>query len=219
MATACGDDPTAPREVRTIEPEPAPAHVTEDRDENSPSRGLPCDVQLAADPPPGIGLCGASTDNYKAAYNADPAAPERRTWLAFHQLLADDELYQPVADTPLTAEQVDLERADGATGTRRASVQVIGGPGEDVAFRTGPQLGLWGVLLTIESVEALEPEPVRIRITIDDPDSNPRTVEVEYRHDPELATAPSDSLEHNGPAGRWHVAGIATATNLELGWE
>ncbi len=222
VVAACspgGGDPTAPRDVRTIETEPAPASVASERDAAAPSRGLPCDVQLDRDDPPALGLCGAATDNYKASYNDDPDAIELRTWLAIHQLQLDGERWQPVAGTPLTAAKVVLERADGAPGTRTVTVSVVDGPGANVVVRTGPQHGLWGPLLTIDSRAALEDAPVTVRIDVDGDGDAGRSVQVLYRRDDQLADAPPDSLEHNGPGGRWVVAGMKTATNVELGWE
>lgn len=212
LASGCGStaDPTAPRDVREVDGVDRPSEVTAERDLDSPSRGLPCAAQRAEP----VRLCGAATDNYKASYNDDDR-PERRTWLAIHEVEVDGVRWRPVPGTPLAADELELERVDGAEGRRTARVEIAVGPGDAVTLRTGPQRGLWGPLLTIDSARALEREAVVVRLAFGDADA----VDVEYRYDEALAAAPEDSLEHRGPGGRWYVAGIATATNLELGWE
>jgi hypothetical protein len=222
LGAGCGnaEDPTAPREVRTIEPVEAPATsepAAQARDEQSPTKGIPCAAQLDAGEK--LALCGAATDNYKASFNADPDVPERRTWLAAYQLQVGDVRWQPVDGAALASDELAFERVDGEPGSLQATVEIIDGPGSSVQLRSGPQRGLWGPLLTIDSVDTLRDAPVTVRVVARDDEGSEQTADVTYRFDEVLAAAPASSLEHNGPGGRWHVAGIATTTNLELGWE
>lgn len=226
-----GEDPTAPREVREAKPQPAPPTVVDEVDEESPSRGLSCTVQV--DEP--LGLCGAATDNYKASFNEDPDAPELRTWLALHELELDGRRYEPIPGDEVTVPEVLLRavrddavaETDAGTGAADgpdrlvAAARITDGPADIISWRVGPQRGLWGVLLQLRDSTSLADEPVRVEIQVRERTDGPvlAATTVTYEHESAFANASPDSLERNGPAGRWHVAGAATATNLELGWE
>lgn len=208
-----GADPAEPRPVREKKPAgTAPDKVPDVQEQGAPTKGLACSAQRGA-----MRLCGASTDNYKASFNAHPDAPERRTWLAIDELELDGRRYRVAEGQPLQPEAVRLEPVDGDGDELEVVPEVLEGPAT-VALRVGPQLGLWGPLLTLEddqvSADAKIVVELRVRGGADD-----ASVRLEYVRDDELADAPADSLEHGGPGGRWLVDGTATATNLELGWE
>jgi hypothetical protein len=215
IAAGCGGtDPTAPRDVRPIEAQELPGAPQVDQDEAAPSRGLPCDAQDGEQ----ARLCGAATDNYKASFNERPEDGDARTWLAIHELELDGTRYLPEPGQPLTGQTLALRSGDGDQVTVRASIE--SGPGRTIVIRFGPQQGLWGPLLTIEQRPLSPGDVVVVRLLVeDDEGSQLATTDVEYRHDPVIADAPADSLEHLGPGGRWFVAGTATGTNVELGWE
>ncbi len=211
--TGCGggDDPTAPRAVRPVDPPaPVPESVPDAREPEAPTRGLACSVQAAP-----LRLCGAATDNYKASFNEDPDAPERRTWLAVHELELDGRRYRVVDGQELAQDTVRLREVDG-TRIVELSPSVSAGGGE-VRMRIGPQRGLWGPLLTLEDAQVGADEAVTVLLdVVGDPATR---VELTYARDDALASAEPGSLEYGGPGGRWAVDGTTTATNLELGWE
>lgn len=208
-ACASGGDPTAPREVREREPVADPAAPVLPQDEDAPTKGIPCGEQEGS-----VRACGAATDNYKASFNEDPAAPERRTWLAIHELELDGARYAPSGDHPLTVGELTLHSDGGG----QATVTVRAPGGEPVTLRVGPQEGLWGPLLTLPEAPIAPGDDVAVDLVVT-VDGDERVLELGYRRDEQLATAPKSSLEHGGPGGRWYVAGRPTATNLELGWE
>lgn len=210
---ACGGsdaDPTEPREVRPVETEPAVAPQPVPQDPATPSRGLPCSEQNGA-----LRLCGAATDNYKASFNEDPDAPEARTWLAVHELELDGVRYVIAPGQELVEETLRL-RSDAGDEVELAAT-IRSGQATALVLRNGPQQGLWGPLLTIGETPLPADAVIVVDLRIVGSDANPVTVA--YRHDPTLADPPTESLERGGPGGRWHIAGVPTATNLELGWE
>lgn len=214
FVAGCGEaDPTEPRPVRVVDPVGEPPAPTPDaRDEDAPTRGLPCDSQGGS-----LRLCGASTDNYKASFNADPNAPESRTWLAVHELELNGTRYEVVAGQELQPQSVRLRSVDDGDEEVQVVSELVEGPAS-VSLRVGPQLGLWGPLITLDDDQVVAGSKVIVHLRIVDGPAS-AVVRLEYVRDDELANAPSESLEHGGPGGRWHVAGIPTATNLELGWE
>ncbi len=214
IAGCGGTDPTEPRAVREQDPVGAvPEQVPDEQESASPTRGLACAAQRGE-----VRLCGASTDNYKASFNADPDAPERRTWLAVNELELDGRRYEVVAGQPLQPEAVRLAPVDGEGGDEiEVSAKLIEGPAT-VALRAGPQLGLWGPLLTLEDDQVPAGETVVVELRVLDGGED-ATVRLEYVRDDQLADASEPSREHGGPGGRWSVDGMPTATNLELGWE
>lgn len=218
MAAGCGgDDPTEPRDVRPVEPVQPTERTPAATDQDAPTRGLPCEEQPGA-----LRLCGAATDNYKASFNEDPQAPELRTWLAVHELELDGQRYQAAPGQELVQETVELVavEADAEPRTVRLAVRAVDGPAGTLQFRIGPQRGLWGPLLQLADRERLKEQPVVVELSVASPaDAAGPTLRVTYEHDPQLADVPADHLEHGGPGGRWHVDGMPTGTNLELGWE
>lgn len=208
-----GSDPAEPRPAREVEPAgTVPERVPDEWERGAPTRGLACSVQRGS-----MRLCGASTDNYKASFNARPDEPERRTWLAIDELELDGRRYRVAEGQPLQAEAVRLVPVDGRGDAVEVVLELLEGPAT-VALRVGPQLGLWGPLLTLERDQVPEDAEIvvelRVRGGTDD-----ASVRLEYVRDEDLAEVPADSLEHGGPGGRWLVDGTPTATNLELGWE
>lgn len=214
MLAGCGGaDPTEPRPVQKAEPVgTVPERVPDEQERGAPTRGLACEVQ-----PGPMRLCGASTDNYKASFNADPDEPERRTWLAIHELELDGRRYRVEEGQPLQPEVARLEAVDGDGDGIEVVPELIEGPAT-VALRVGPQQGLWGPLLTLEHDQVTADAKIVLELRVRGSDTA-ASVRLEYVRDEELAEAPAGSLEHGGPGGRWLVDGIPTATNLELGWE
>lgn len=209
LASCGGEDPTSPRGVREREPVELRGAPDVPQSDSTPSKGLPCDAQEGV-----VRACGAATDNYKASFNEDPTVPERRTWLAIHELEVDGNRYSLAKRHPLVVDEVVLERDDGG----RATVRVRSDGPEPVTLRVGPQEGLWGPLLTLGEapIPAGDDVAVDLVVTVD---GDVHVLALRYRRDESLATADDDSLEHRGPGGRWLVSGQQTATNLELGWE
>lgn len=173
-------------------------------------------------PPAAIRLVDAGTDNYKASFNADPEVPERRTWLTIEAVEVDGVRWKPTASEfgpKGEARFADDVNLTARSASRRATLRVVSGPAQLLRFRLGPQAGRWGPLLEITSAEDLGARPVEVEMSVAGEGGKPRRLRLTYRRDPSLARAPTDSLEHNGPGGRWVVAGLATRTNVELGWE
>jgi hypothetical protein len=211
-ASGCGgEDPTSPRDVRRVDVDAtAPASVSDEAEPDAPTRGLACAVQEAP-----LRLCGAATDNYKASFNEDPDAPERRTWLAVYELEFDGRRFRVVEGQKLVQDTVRLQVVGGDEIIELSPI-VTDGAGE-ARMRIGPQRGLWGPLLTLEDAPVDGDSPVTVVLEqVDDPEQR---VTLTYARDDGLAAAPRSSLEHGGPGGRWSVDGSMTATNLELGWE
>jgi len=214
IATGCGGtDATEPRPVQDVEPVGDPPSLTPDaRDEEAPTRGLPCELQEGS-----LRLCGASTDNYKASFNADPNAPESRTWLAVHELELDGTRYEVVGGQKLQPQSVHLRPVSEGDDEIQVVPELVEGPAS-VSLRVGPQLGLWGPLITLNDAQIAADATIVVKLRVVDGHAD-EVVRLEYVRDDMLANAPPDSLEHGGPGGRWRVSGTPTATNLELGWE
>ena len=173
----------------------------------------------------GITLTGVATDNYKAAFNEDPSLPELRTWLAIENVKRNGTTYTHTVDAGddgfALVESARLESADGERLLATATVTDPGQSGATVVTRSGPQEGRWGPLLTLPAQMTEDAELTTVCIRFRRPNEQQPVGEVcaEYQYDEALATAPEDSLEHNGPGGRWYIDGQATLTNLESGWE
>lgn len=213
MAGCGAADPTAPRPARTVTPAAAaPEQVPREQERGSPTRGLACTIQRGA-----MRLCGASTDNYKATFNADPTAPEPRTWLAIHELELHGQRYRAAEGQPLQPEAVRMEAIDGGAEVEVVA-DVLDGPAT-VGLRVGPQQGLWGPLLRLDDEQVRDDAPIVVELRVQGDGAEAAAVRVTYVRDEQLADASPDSLEHGGPGGRWLVDGTPTATNLELGWE
>ncbi len=224
LGTACGsgeviDPATVPQVEREVVDDPA-----------VPVEEVPTAVTADG----AVRLVDVATDNYKASFNEDPSVTELRTWLAIRAIEVEGVRYV-LADPPpvgeaVFAEAMTLEQAaDAVAGGSLprqldVSAHVIDGPGASIQLRAGPQDGRWGPLLVIAGRDELEQAPVMVELRLsplDEPgaDLSLPTVELAYAFDAGIAAAPASSLEHNGPGGRWQVAGQPTVTNLEEGWE
>lgn len=177
---------------------------------------LSCSVQTSS-----LRLCRARTDNYKDCYNAPDGARELRTWLAFSHVNAGGASYRVSAGQGRFQRSLAVTRIAGSTSMpSRAflTAKAYDGPWATMQLRNDSSPALWGPLLRIDGVAALRAEPVRVSIALWRTDGTHLAhVAVSYRYDTSLATAPSSSPEHNGPGGRWHVSGLRTATDVELG--
>lgn len=179
-----------------------------------------------------VQLVDVATDNYKASFNEDPSVPERRTWLSSKQLEVDGATWEPDPSTMPKPGGVELVNEvvlvpvgarTSTGGTAHVRVR-LARTAEQATFRLGPQEGRWGPLLTIPDRDSLSTSPIQLVLTIEGIHGTDRVtafdaIELEYRHDPQLAAAPEGDLEHNGPGGRWFVDGEPTETNVEAGWE
>lgn len=157
-----------------------------------------------------------ATDNYKARFNANPAATELRTWLSWKAIRVGGRNYRPVQGAPVLRSQLSMRSTDG----RRIVLRVHSASANAAftSFRVGPQAGYSGVFMQIRNRTTLVRNPIRLRITASTPGGRrlaSRTLH--YRYDRSLANAPASSLEHNGPGGRWYVGSRRTRTNVEIG--
>lgn len=174
-----------------------------------------------------VRLIGVATDNYKASFNEDPEAPELRTWLSIRELEVAGVRWRlpaqvTAAEQASFGESVALEPVAGGPASANVTVEPGTGPIATLQMRMGPQEGRWGPLLLISSREALTRAPATARLIVtiaSGPRRSRHALALTYVRDPELTAAPEDSLEHNGPGGRWQVAGTATVTNVEAGLE
>ena len=167
-----------------------------------------------------MSLVDPITDNYKASYNADPSQPELRTWLAMKHVSVAGTRWQPVVPSAIqvvSGGSVDVVAADGRSG--RLVAQVTSGPFGSPLWRMDPASassgGRWGVLATLTDRQTHAMTPAIVQLTLFVGTEEFGAGYVEYRRDATLAAAPSSSIEHNGPGGRWYVGGIATRTQEE----
>jgi hypothetical protein len=160
------------------------------------------------------------TDNYKASYNADPTAPELRTWLAVASVTVDGTTWRPQAPGSISVTSggaIELLAGDGRRGTLTATV--ASGPLTAPLQRADPldsaSRGRWGPLTSVTDRATLRTTPgvVRLRLVVAGAEIGVGTVS--YVHDPALAGAPAGSIEHNGPGGRWYVGATRTRTQEE----
>lgn len=169
------------------------------------------EVPVVATPGP-LSLVDPVTDNYKACYNADPDAPEPRTWLTLAAVEVDGVRYADPPDGVRSIEDgLPLTAPDGTQATLRASADDAAAT---VALRA--QARRFGPLITVADLATLPSAPVTVEVVLEVDGDAVATARVAYRHDPEVvAAAGPGTLEHNGPGGRWVVAEEATPMNWE----
>ncbi len=160
------------------------------------------------------------TDNYKAAYNADPSKPELRTWLAMRSITVEGVVWRPVAPSAIQifSGGIDVVAADGRTGTLRAAVAsgpLVASPLMRSDPLASPSAGRWGILATVSDRTALRTTSGVVNLTLSIAGATIATGVVSYRYDAKLAGAPSSNIEYNGPGGRWWVGSVATRTQEE----
>ena len=167
-----------------------------------------------------LGASGAVTDNYKASYNADPTRTELRTWLALRSIASGGVTYTPSAlpaaggmSYVAAGTGLALRGSDGSAALLTASTSSGNVAGQG-SFRTAPT-GEFGLLQQTLSREALRTGPVREVLTLTRGGVALATLAADYTYDAGVYGAPSTSIEHNGPGGRWYVNGVAT----RLDWE
>lgn len=161
------------------------------------------------------------TDNYKASYNEDPSKTELRTWLSLRTIVASGTTWAPTPPDSITVTAggaIAVTSADGRTGT--LTVRFDAGPIASLSMRSDSldvdSHGKWGPLVTITSRSALQSAPARFTLTLTDSDgATIATGGVSYRYDSAVANVASDSIEYNGPGGRWYVGATATRLNWE----
>lgn len=166
-----------------------------------------------------LSATGANTDNYKASYNADPAQPELRTWLALRGVAANGVSYSPSA-LPATGMSyvaagtgISLRGSDGSSATLTASTSSTNVVNQGY-FRTASS-GDFGLLQQEVSRDALRNAPIREVLTLSRGGVAVATLAADYTYDAAVFAAATTSIEYNGPGGRWYVNGVAT----RLDWE
>jgi len=165
-------------------------------------------------------LASPVTDNYKASYNADPSAPESRTWLSTGGIVADGLTFQVAtlpADHAFTtaADGVDLIAPDGTTAHLTASTTSPNATGQGT-FRVDAD-GRFGILVTVKDRSALSGSPILETLTLSEGAQIAGTTTVVYAYDPTVADVPASSIEFNGPGGRWLVGGAPTPLDWQVG--
>jgi hypothetical protein len=165
-------------------------------------------------------LVAPVTDNYKAQYNADPTAPELRTWLSSSALDVDGLQFtvaSPPADHVFTAaaDGIDLTAPDGTVAHLTASTTSPNSSGQG-AFRVDSS-GDFGILATVKDRAALQSSPILESLTVASGGQILASSTVVYSYDPDVADAPPGSIEYNGPGGAWLVDGQVTALDWQAG--
>ncbi|MCB0878047.1 MAG: hypothetical protein KDC46_03605 [Thermoleophilia bacterium] len=160
------------------------------------------------------------TDNYKASYNADPSAPERRTWLSMRSVTAAGTTWRPAEPGSIVVTSggsVAVTGSDGRSAT--LTFATASGPVGTPLVRvdpTGAQSGgRWGPLVTVTDQATLRGTPGVLEFTLASGGATLATGSVSYRYDSQLANVASDHIEYNGPGGRWWVGATRTRTNWE----
>lgn len=160
------------------------------------------------------------TDNYKASYNADPSRPELRTWLSIRSISAARTTWRPAAPAQISVTSgpsITVIGADGREGVLTA--RVTSGPLGAPIMRADPYAassgGRWGVLTTVTDRAVLARTPAVVSLSLTVGAVQVATGTVSYRGEPAFASAPSSSIEYNGPGGRWFVGETATRTAEE----
>jgi uncharacterized repeat protein (TIGR01451 family) len=141
------------------------------------------------------------TDNYKAAYNADPTVQENRSWLQLTTVTVDGVSYRPrtLPATFLFTDAVEVVGSDGSTGTFTVSV-----PGDRgwARYRVDPSGG-WGPLLNLFSPATLQGNPVPVTLTLSKGGVPVATTVATYTWDQALSSVPATSVEYKSPGGRF----------------
>lgn len=162
-----------------------------------------------------LAITGAVSDNYKASYNADPSAAERRTWLSFDSISAAGTTWAPSRPASITftgATSIAVASADGRSGT--LALRLTRGTLSIPQFRSDPE-GRWGPFGASADPGTLEGTPVLVHLTLATGAATLATGDVEYRWLAAFANAEPGHLEHNGPGGRWYVGGRGIRTDWE----
>lgn len=157
------------------------------------------------------------TDNYKARWNADPAVPELRTWLAFQAVEVAGVRFTPATvpastTTVSAADGLALKGSDGSAAVLTASTTSTNVFHQGF-FRVDPGGG-FGLLQQLRTRVGAG-SPIVETLTVSRNGTALGTVGASYTYDPAVANATSTSIEYNGPGGRWYVAGQPT----RLDWE
>ena len=154
------------------------------------------------------------TDNYKAAWNADPSIRERRTWLTADGLIVGSTTF--VLDKRPAFTQfggtVAMRGSDGSTATLelRMAWDNVGSK----QFRIDPA-GRFGPLIAVLDPALLVHAPINGTLALTRAGMDVATMPISYRYDEGVAQASTTSIEHNGPGGRWWTATGPT----RLDWE
>ena len=141
------------------------------------------------------------TDNYKAAYNADPTVQENRSWLQLTTVTVDGVTYRPrtLPASFLFTDTVDVVGSDGSAGVFSVSVPADKGWAR---YRVDPSGG-WGPLLNLFSPSTLKGNPVPVTITLSKGGVAVASTVATYTWDQALSSVPTTSVEHNSPGGRF----------------
>ena len=168
--------------------------------------------------PAALTLGSPVTDNYKAAYNADPSIRELRTWLATKSVSVGAVTFKPVAPASGQAyvgaqDGLSVRGSDGSAAMLTAATTSTNTLGQGF-FRTA-STGEFGLLMQEKTVAALKTAPIRETLTLTRAGIVLATTTVDYTYDQAIANATPGNIEYNGPGGRWFVSGTAT----RLDWE
>lgn len=158
-----------------------------------------------------LAIEGGISDNYKASYNANPAAPERRTWLSLDRLHAGGTTWRPGVPGAISfAQPLAVGAADGRSGS--LELRVVQGEVSTATLRFDPD-ARWGPLVTVGDRTSIARTPpiIELRLT-----SSGTLVASGYAQYRAAAFAGSgSSIEAGGPGGRWHVGGVGLRTDWE----
>ncbi len=141
------------------------------------------------------------TDNYKAAYNADPTVQENRSWLQLTTVTVDGVTYRPrtLPASFLFTDTVDVVGSDGSAGVFTVSVPADKGWAR---YRVDPSGG-WGPLLNLFSPSTLKGNPVPVTITLSKGGAVVASTVATYTWDSTLSSVPPSSVEYKSPGGRF----------------
>lgn len=151
------------------------------------------------------------SDNYKASYNADPTAPESRTWLSMDRIHAAGTTWRPAIPAAISfTAPLALTGADGRSAS--LSLRIVRGRLATTTLRFDPD-GRWGPLVTIADRSTLAASPPRLGLILAADATTLATGVVDYR--PASFAGPGSAIEQGGPGGRWFVGSQGLRTDWE----
>jgi hypothetical protein len=181
-------------------------------------------------------LARATTDNYKACFNAEPLIRETRTWLQIREIRAVGEVYQPAEEIrgsaewaigPWPEDGLLMASDDGTSARLRVTVLSDQSSVTTVDYRV--DAAEWGPLITLAEPASLADEPVVLLLQLAVEGETVAGATAVYRHEEAIfgAREPMQPIHHcspqrdgtamewNGPGGRWWIEGEMTP----LDWE
>lgn len=177
-----------------------------------------------------MSFTGGRTDNYKACWNADPAAHERRTWGLFTALVVTSKTKTATSSTTWVAQDADVAgnrlssvlsmRATSGSATGSLQMRIKSGPISGSQFRTSGGAGFGPLIVVAAKPGFNAPGTIELTLT-SSTGAKVATGDVTYAPASSISNQPMPNcnsatgaqLEWNGPGGQFAANGSPWAFN------